>query len=416
MAERDDHLERLEDLWPAPEPRPDFVARVVARLDDAGDRVTGAPTRTRRWLVPGLAAVTALAVAAAVALWLTRPPAAAPTAHAPAQGAVTATAYTSIALGDRGVVVAHPGAVLTWVVGADGTARVEQVAGEAFFRVERGGAFVVRTPAGEVRVTGTCFTVAVDEQLTTVDVHEGSVELADATSTVALAPGERGHLGGAAPARRRPTEPVAARVVSPDHPGPATPAPQGRRGDCFCFSDPRHLEADAQLLDEWAALCRVRADLPPYGLDTDLTAIEAAADQLGISGGERASFRAAALELTTANLARLREVYIAATGDEDGAASLDPDALAEQIVRTATLGEDARLRATLSQERAGHVAPPTDPSQLSPFEEMIRVTLTAGDDFERRLAARLGAARARSLRQRFGGWPGPDFDWIGCPE
>ena len=415
MAERDDDLERLEELWPAPEPRPDFVARVIARLDHA-EPAGRAPAPARRWLVPVLAALSALAVAAAVVLWLTRAPAVAPAARAPAQGAVTATAYTSVALGGRGVVVAHPGAVLTWTVGADGAATVEQVAGEAFFRVERGGAFVVRTPTGEVRVTGTCFTVTVDEQLTTVVVHEGSVELADATTTVALAPGERGHLGGAAPARRRPADAVTARVVSPDHPGPATPAPQGRRGDCFCFSDPRHLEADARLLDEWAALCRVRADLPPFGVDSDLADIEAAADQLGLAGGERASFRAAALELTSASLVRLRDVYVAATGDDDGAASLDPDAMAEQIVRTATLGEDARLRATLSQERAGHVAPPTDTGQMSPFEEMIRLTLAAGDDFERRLAARVGAARARSLRQRFGGWPGPDFDWFGCPE
>jgi hypothetical protein len=46
---------------------------------------------------------------------------------------------------------------------------------------------------------------------------------------------------------------------------------------------------------------------------------------------------------------------------------------------------------------------------------MFRATIEAGDDFERRLAARIGEARARELRRRYGGWPGPDFDWFGCP-
>jgi hypothetical protein len=112
---------------------------------------------------------------------------------------------------------------------------------------------------------------------------------------------------------------------------------------------------------------------------------------------------------------RLREIYVAATGDAAGATAIDQDAMVEQIELTRTLGEDARLRAALSQERAGHAVPPADPSAMTPYEEMYRELIALGDDLERRLAARLGAGRARELRLRFGGWPGPDLDWIGCP-
>jgi hypothetical protein len=315
------------------------------------------------------------------------------------------------------VIVAHPGAVLTWVVGGDGDAEVQQIAGEAFYRIEPGGRFVVRTPSGEVRVTGTCFTVAVADGVATVDVHEGTVELADATSSIALRPGERGHLGGAGPARRRPaTRPDVGttRVTSLDR-TPARTDARDDRNDCFCFSDPRYLEADQKLLDEWAGLCRVRADVPPFDLDGDLDAIDAAADQLDLLGAERVAFRDAALELIAADVALLREIYVAATGDADGAAALDAEAMAEQVLQTGSLGEDARLRAALSQERAGHATPPTDRDAMTPFEELYRVTVAAGDDLERRLAARLGADRAHELRARFGGWPGTDFDWFGCP-
>jgi hypothetical protein len=414
MVDPDERLDGLDALWPAAEPRPDFVARVTARIGEAGGG--RAPTPPRRWMVPALAGVAAVAIACSVVLWITRPGAPAAPPHAPLQGSLTAAAHETISLGDRGVIVAHPGAVLTWSIGAGGDAEIQQIAGEAFFRVEPGGRFVVRTPSGEVRVTGTCFTVAVSAGVVTVDVHEGSVELADATSAVALRPGDRGHLGGAAAARRRPAprpDVVAGRIAPLERTPPRTEA---RGDDCFCFSDPRHLEADQRLLDEWAGLCRVRADVPPFGLSGGLEAIDAASDQLGLADAERVAFRDAALELTTDAIASLREMYVAATGDADGAAAVDPDAMVEQILQTGTLGEDARLRATLSQERAGHAAPPTDRDAMTPFEEMFRATIATGDDFERRLAARLGAARARELRARFGGWPGPDFDWFGCPE
>ena len=287
-------------------------------------------------------------------------------------------------------------------------------AGEAFFRVEHGGEFVVDTPSGSVAVLGTCFTVTVGAGVTTVDVHEGTVELHDRTSGLRLHPGQRGHLGGGGPARLRPPAASSSGPPRTVAARPLTPDPSARGDQCFCMSDPRHLEAKQAMLDRWAAQCRIRADLPPLsdGPD-DLAAIDEAMDQLGLTAGERDAFRDAAQETSRVGLARIHDIYTVATGES--AAGLDLADLLEQIENSRALGEDARLRARLAQERAGHVPPRSDPAQMTPYEELYRLIIEAGDDLERRLAERLGTTRARALRLRYGGWPGPDFDWIGCP-
>ena len=407
----DDRARDLAALWPAPEPRPDFVARVQARLHEPALADRGRPPSRRRraWAVLALLA----AVVGVVAVVLVRRPPSTAAVH----GAAAPTERVTIELGRRGVVVAEPGAVLAWSVGADGHAVVQLSAGAAFFRVEPGGRFVVETPSGQVRVTGTCFTVAVAADRTSVEVHEGRVELvaAGAGEPVALAPGERGHVGGGAPARRRPIPlevgEAPASVAAPDRRG-RTLALQARPADqCYCLSDPTFLEADQARLDAWATMCRVRADLPPL----DEPAVEVMSEQLGLVGEERRAFAEAARELAGYGEARVREIYVVATGDQAGAPTLDVDAMIEQIVRAAPLDDEARIRRLLSAERAGRQAPVVDPEQMTPLEEFFRLVVGGGDEFERRLAARLGAARARELRRRFGGWPGPNFDWLGCP-
>jgi hypothetical protein len=50
---------------------------------------------------------------------------------------------------------------VAWSVSPDGDAHLEQARGAAFYRVEKGGTFVVKVPTGEVRVRGTCFSVEV---------------------------------------------------------------------------------------------------------------------------------------------------------------------------------------------------------------------------------------------------------------
>lgn len=57
----------------------------------------------------------------------------------------------------------EPGSEVRWTLAGDGNATVNQSQGNVFYRVERGGRFLVETPAGSVRVLGTCFRVEVDE-------------------------------------------------------------------------------------------------------------------------------------------------------------------------------------------------------------------------------------------------------------
>jgi hypothetical protein len=144
-----------------------------------------------------------LALAAAVALaigWSGR--------SARDHGEAVAARRTEVHLGERAVGVLEPGAHVRW----DGDA-VTQTEGDVFYRVERGGAYRVMTPAGEVDVLGTCFRVqvrgaeeakmngrdvamgAVGAALgaaVLVTVYEGKVALSHEGARVTLTAGESG--------------------------------------------------------------------------------------------------------------------------------------------------------------------------------------------------------------------------------
>ncbi len=142
----------------APTPPEGFADAVVAAMGDAAQSRAGTRSAAGqgrwRW---GLAAV---AVAAVVAVVLAvRGGPRLPGAH----GAVRATERSTIRLAHRGVLVAEPGAELTWRVSKRGETAVRQPRGEVFYRVDRGGPFVVETPGGRVEVTGTCFSVEVTD-------------------------------------------------------------------------------------------------------------------------------------------------------------------------------------------------------------------------------------------------------------
>ncbi|HTL68166.1 MAG TPA: FecR domain-containing protein [Lacunisphaera sp.] len=147
------------------------------------------------WLRRSLMAGAALTAAAAVALvvWLERPrnqhaQLATPSGH---RESLTLVEATRVDLNAR----------TSLEVAIDGTSRhVRLPAGEAFFHVSKDPArpFIVETPAGSVRVTGTQFDVrtGVDGALV-VTVAEGSVQVrpgdagGQAVSPVALTPGDQ---------------------------------------------------------------------------------------------------------------------------------------------------------------------------------------------------------------------------------
>jgi hypothetical protein len=88
----------------------------------------------------------------------------------------------------------------------------------------------------------------------------------------------------------------------------------------------------------------------------------------------------------------------------------------QEVLRSADWNEVAVVRRRLARERAGLEAAPRDASQLSPYEELMRLLVGLGDELERDLAGQLGPRVARALRKRSGGWPGEALHMVGCPE
>jgi hypothetical protein len=186
--------------WEPQAPPSDFADRVVERIRVVERR----PLRRRRprWGIVG-GATAAMALAAALLLQI-----GAPLTH----GKAIAKERTEVLIGGRAVAVLEPGAELRW----DGD-DVVQSHGDAFYRVEPGKRFTVHTPAGDVAVKGTCFSVKVravagregDEDpamvkrdvkagvigaalssLAFVVVYEGKVAVSHASSGVELRAGE----------------------------------------------------------------------------------------------------------------------------------------------------------------------------------------------------------------------------------
>ena len=197
--------------WPAPQPPSGFAERATARFlsetatapdtESTVEASTDPPRRTRGLVF--VFAGGALAVAAAVTLWFARP-----TPSTAAADSVVTQAMQTIIMSDRAVAVAGPGTSLRWAVDADGEGVVEQDRGSVFYRVADGGAFEVKTPAGTISVTGTCFEVetrpmqlrsglkaatvgAALAGAIVVTVYEGGVVLANDHGDIELGPGQR---------------------------------------------------------------------------------------------------------------------------------------------------------------------------------------------------------------------------------
>lgn len=201
----DADLDALYRAQPVARPPADFADRVVPR----------ARWRRLRWVTAGTALA---AAAAALALWIGP--------GAPRTGAVDARDLTTAALVDRATAVADPGARIRWAM-VDDLLEVQQTRGRVFYRVDE-GPLSVRTPAGDVSVTGTCFSVEVSNMSPTVKaaalgalvgvaatvvVYEGAVRVSSAHGELELGPGERGVTRSeAAPTRLdpRPAEPAIA--------------------------------------------------------------------------------------------------------------------------------------------------------------------------------------------------------------
>lgn len=135
------------DAWDVGAPPPDFAQLVLRRFG----------RRRTRWRPIVVATAAGIAVLAAgwLSVRLTQG------TRDLVRGHVLAPSRTSIQLGHRGIAVAEGGAEIAWTVVPSGAAEVVQPRGRVFYRVEPGGGFLVKTPAGSVRVVGTSFEVEV---------------------------------------------------------------------------------------------------------------------------------------------------------------------------------------------------------------------------------------------------------------
>jgi len=477
----------LDQAWPAPEPSEGFADRVVQAWEQeaanaaptaasakGSDPTTASPAgsdpgsepaaatapgagpavdrrrraRTRVALALALAAV---AASAAVA-WTLR--------GSESLGVHTGSTRAQLAIGSRAVAVAEAGAALSWKVARSGTADVTQQAGDVFYRVERGGPFVVHTAAGEVRVVGTCFRVEVSEMkkgllqmgagaaiatAVLVTVYEGKVLLANEHGQTAVAAGERAHVqAGRAPSSSESArEPGAAQAAAVSAPGAdatreellardrtqrselerlrkrvgelevATSGAAGKRPgevDNGHFLSPTRDE-----LQELAKECRLKWDTPGIGVHPQ-TASDKLVRELGLSEQERAEYDRVSAELNQKAWSEMRSSYLEITGDKAGADNLTPDALRDEVYAKSNQRDIKEVYQRMARERAGLAEPPKSTQGLPPIERMQRMLSSLGDTFEQELGRAIGPDRARALRSQNDGWGSKHISSYGCPE
>ncbi|MGE0790052.1 MAG: FecR domain-containing protein [Sandaracinaceae bacterium] len=460
----DDELDEALATYEVPEPPAGFVERVMAASEAGEPAVTVAPERRSRGRAVALgitAAAAAIAVGAGVLL-----------SARPSQGELVAAERTEARLGSRGVAVAEPGARLSWTVDAD-TAEIEQPAGNVFFRAEPSERFVVRTPAGEVRVRGTCFRVevvdmSVNPQLfvgaaagallasgVLVTVYEGEVEVENPHGSLSVSAGERAAMEPSAAPRRsdEPAGPAAdprasrgerVREVEAlddsriDEMDPATlrarlrelsarGAEQAHEIDrLHGLLDDANLNADVRTghffpasqdeLRQWAEACQLRVDQPPV-MGIEPGRVGRHAQTLGLSDAESRAVQDAIDRVHESLTADLRALYIEATGDAAGAAHLSPDAMLAEIQDKASENERTSLLMNrIARERGGLEAGPSADAEQSTAERALRRYVRVGDEFQELLAGSLGPERAYELRAADGGWPWAHSIFSGCPD
>jgi hypothetical protein len=424
-----------EKHWPVEEPPEGFADRVVA-----------AASGRRRPLVPALIAVAAVAAAAIVLVAYDT---------GVSRGSRTPLARESLAIGARGTAVAEPGAELSWLV-QGGRADVDQHAGDVFYRVERGGPFVVRTPAADVRVTGTSFRVEVDMKRTLlpmaagaaisatvlVTVYEGKVILANERGQTWLAAGQQASVrAGEPPSEARDNAQSAAAAAA--RADLSAPPGQATREELLARDRAQQVELErlksrvAELeshgaagaradnkprpfydpspdeLKKLADDCKLKWDAPSLsqrsnGVDSRATS------ELGLSEQERADIIRINTDFKTRVIAQLRALYLEATGDKDGAAELTADAMVHDLYERSREDDLKTAFALISRERAG-LAAPGESSTAPAVERMQRLLVSLGDSYEHDLGAAIGPDRARQLRDLNGGWGNRNSSSFGCP-
>ncbi len=447
MSDQDDPILAA---WPVLEAPTDFAAAVLGRLAPAAP-----PQRPRRrfWIRATLAT---LATAALILVALR-----------PSAGTQLALQRQTVAIGRRGLAVLEPGADVQYHVGWTGAAEVTQRAGSVFYRVERGGAFVVHTPAGDVTVHGTCFRVEVTEgkdmkamksglvgasvgaALTAavlVTVFEGKVSLANPRGDVALVAGDR----GSASADRAPqitdvgAAPTVTSATTPDSLAGLAPAELARRAqeqrtEIIGLHDQlRRLRADLESaqaksqgnrerkrpefalepskeeLAELAKTCTLQWDTPEMGLEPGKIGPKEQ-QQAGLSATEVQAINKAQADLHEQTARELRALYVEITGDRAHADAMTSVSLMVELNEKSSPADVQLAYQRLAQERAGQLAPPATTVGTTAIERAMRIVTSLGDRNERAIASVIGEQRAKDLRRRNNGFGSVHVSSNGCP-
>jgi hypothetical protein len=445
--ELDESERSVLDAWAPLTPPPGFADRVMAAHDIAHAR--SAPRRRAKW--PVIVAGVLAAAAMTIVIVTRRDP-----SHAATGSLVDAKLRTTTALGDRAVAVAEPSATLSWRIDDDGNAVIDQRGGDVFYRVDRGGSFVVHTPAGDVRVTGTCFRIEIKPMTKTKQlVLSGTIGAAVATGAVitvyeghVIADSRSGGRAEVAAGNRATMGPdgrmIVAAVDAPDRTEVmvALDEKTATREQLIARAAQQQIEItklrsilaevektagrdrsddteegrawydpSPEKLTEWVAECRVRADEPGFDRWQPITSL--GKNERGLEPAELAQVNAAMTDIQTQWKALVKQLYVEATGDVPGSESLSTEAMRREIEEKGNQAEHNLVLQRVAMERAGQAQPPADLSKASPFERMFRAYIKLGDQTEAALAKKLGAERAKAIRGD--GW-GSRSNWSGCPR
>jgi hypothetical protein len=386
----------IDDLWPVLEPPPDFSARVTAALD--GVSVRPARERAGRRLLVGLAS---LGVAAVLVLAITHLVTRPREFGRPSWGEVTAIARETVAIGDRAVAVAEPGAQLSWAI-ASGRIRVDQRHGTVFYRVDHGSPFVVSTAAADVHVTGTCFQVEeLEHAAAAVRVFEGAVAVSNPEGSVAISAGERVQVSpGHAPVRVSATAGASSANRDRDRVKQLEQALQQARHEAgepaTAVAEHKYLDFTADELKALGARCEFRYARPEHLIGFGPPDL---GGRFGLDERERAAVVQIMEDQRTHFVEELRAIYVEIVGDRATAPKLSPIALVDEINSKARPGEDVEARNRLFDEWTGK-AEPLSPEALAErpaVERFWRLISSAGDVFIRRLSEVVGPERASAI-------------------
>ena len=168
-------------------------------------------------------------------------------------------------------------------------------------------------------------------------------------------------------------------------------------------------------LADLARRCEVRFISPEITGNQVPTVDDKQARALALSSNERTELDQTLRQMHQSFADSVRQAYAAGATDPSKASSLSVEQMLDDIQERPNNGFD-QARQRLALELAGMATPPAAGADLPPGERIFRLSAGLGDDFERRLADRLGVERARQLRYSSLAAPWMNsFSQSGCP-